>query len=283
MKKGFTLIELLVVIAIIAILAAMLMPALGTAREAARKATCQSNERNVSIGVTMYKNANDGLYPRNGFMETFHHLGALYPQFVASPGMFDCPGDSGDETFADRCNLNPSTIYYDMNDADYAFDGNHRPKPKLCTGADGGGNQYYRLLRMTEAWPLLAVLYGEIPEQQDDFSMTCALATAGGTVPWGWAIDKTPNHSTGSNALFYDGHIEFLPLESGMVPNPYIDGDDCIHEYDWDVFGESYIGYYIQKDLPYVPAPGDFGTHRYDLDKQGCFTPFGMSDPHGWP
>jgi len=280
MKKGFTLIELLVVIAIIAILAAMLMPALGSAREAARKATCQSNERNVGAGVVMYKNANEGYYPRNGYMETYHHLGGLYPAFVGSPGVFDCPGDAGSDCFAEYCSMNPPPEfpYYDMNDSDYAFDGNHRPKYKDCSGANVGGDEYYRLVRMTDAYPLLAVLYGEIPEWQDQ-DLTCAAAISAGTVPWGWAIDKTKNHADGSNALFYDGHIEFLPLVDNKVPNPYIDGDDCIHEYDIPVFGESYIMYYVQKDQPYNPAPGDFGTHRYDLDKQGCYTPYGMTNP----
>ncbi|MDD4153709.1 MAG: prepilin-type N-terminal cleavage/methylation domain-containing protein, partial [bacterium] len=48
-KRGFTLIELLVVIAIIAILAAILFPVFGRAREQARKATCQSNLKQLGL------------------------------------------------------------------------------------------------------------------------------------------------------------------------------------------------------------------------------------------
>ncbi|MBS3762461.1 MAG: DUF1559 domain-containing protein [Planctomycetes bacterium] len=60
---GFTLIELLVVIAIIAILAAMLMPALERAREAARRAVCTSNLRQIGIGTNLYAQDNEGRVP----------------------------------------------------------------------------------------------------------------------------------------------------------------------------------------------------------------------------
>ncbi len=54
MKRGFTLIELLVVVAIIAILAAMLLPALNRAREKAKAAACQQNMKNLSVAMEMY-------------------------------------------------------------------------------------------------------------------------------------------------------------------------------------------------------------------------------------
>ena len=64
MKKQFTLIELLVVIAIIAILAAMLLPALSAARERARAANCTSNLKGLGLAMTMYADANKDYTPR---------------------------------------------------------------------------------------------------------------------------------------------------------------------------------------------------------------------------
>lgn len=111
--KGFTLIELLVVIAIIAILAAILFPAFARARENARRASCQSNLKQIGLGIMQYTQDYDETAPLAYFGDNIALLGpwwqsgtqqwnatnwkyewmdAVYP-YIKSEEVFNCPSD----------------------------------------------------------------------------------------------------------------------------------------------------------------------------------------------
>lgn len=71
LRRAFTLVELLVVIAIVGVLAALLLPALGRAKESGKRVACANNLRQLAIAASMYASDNDGLYPPRTLVEAW--------------------------------------------------------------------------------------------------------------------------------------------------------------------------------------------------------------------
>ncbi len=107
-RKAFTLIELLVVIAVIAILAAILLPALAKSKERAMRASCLNNTRQIGMGALMYAGDNKNSLPQDTLSGDWPHdmtiadVDLWQAAGLQSPKVFYCPGTlaiiNGNET-----------------------------------------------------------------------------------------------------------------------------------------------------------------------------------------
>jgi prepilin-type N-terminal cleavage/methylation domain-containing protein/prepilin-type processing-associated H-X9-DG protein len=237
---AFTLIELLVVIAIIALLAAILFPVFGRARENARRSSCQSNLKQIGLGFAQYNYDNDSKMPMNyaGTWPGFYTWQDALMPYVKSTQIFDCPSDpDSTHRFVSRSTSSTTPAAsaivgfgsYAVNNSNWWWAGSDiRDRPGSMVMAGGFP---------TSTFDLPAV-------------STTVLATDGnGSFQTAWAewwecpqtIDKAgpspsfhttatdyksdqgavvARHLDTSNVLFCDGHVKSMTLSSLMERRP---------------------------------------------------------------
>lgn len=220
LRRGFTLIELLVVIAIIAILAAILFPVFARARENARRASCQSNLKQIGLGVMQYVQDYDEKYPITANQTGFYGgldwglwMVNVFP-YVKSTQIFACPSSSS-SSFTTYTNSPSGTLtfpalgHYGVNE--YVIPGTAYVNSSGFSAA--GINAVSRL-----------VMAGDCTGPVTSNTMWRIINANNTSTIWysvgGPADERYSRHLGGSNILFADGHVKsYSQGQMGLDPS----------------------------------------------------------------
>lgn len=228
--RGFTLIELLVVIAIIALLAAILFPVFARARENARRASCQSNMKQLALGFAQYKQDYDERFPKarhfNGDGDMTVGQAAqtgwaitLQP-YIKSYQVLQCPSEPHAGNSA-PANVQPGWFSTPPESNRYFTD--YYCNAKICVefGVEPAGLSDSKLVAAANT-----VLLGDGSTSANIFNgargepwyrMTApdnvAFGAEGGT-------KGKDRHLEGANYAFVDGHVKWLKAEKVLPATP---------------------------------------------------------------
>ena len=213
-NSAFTLIELLVVIAIIAILAAILFPVFARARENARRSSCQSNLKQIGLGIIQYVQDYDETMPRDKITDngvTYAWNVAVQP-YIKSTQVFACPSNTKNaQTITDGTSPD-GTIKIPKSYQVSGDDGGH--KWPMCANKTFNDHVGANLSELN--FPAQTIVVWESRSDYSTRNPTHSFSgVAGSQFSDGYGLQ---NHLGTSNYLFSDGHVKSLKPTASASP-----------------------------------------------------------------